>query len=160
MTKNDRILVSHHKMLRCQLDNLYETFKLIRSCNRYFDENLKLFVSILTACLLTFIYGLTGSESVSEFLAFLFGIFFMPFMIAFLFLMSAMLTEKLRCFYKVCHSLQQKRWRVSTKLHLLLLAELLASRRNRIGFRLRHWCTLDQMNLLKVSSSKLALTLV
>lgn len=150
MTKSFCPLASHHKILKRQFDTLYETVRMIRSCNRYFDQNLRLFVPILTACLLSFVYGLSGSETVSEFLAFFCGIIFIPFMISLLFLMSAMLTKKLSCFYKECHSLQQKRWRVGTKLHLLSLIELLASRRHRVGFRLKHWCTLDQMNLFKV----------
>lgn len=147
-------LILYQKLLEKQFVSFQQTVKITRSCNDFFGENLKYFVTSIVVFLLVSIYGLSHSETASEYLAFLIAIEFDLFLISSPFLMSSVVSKQLTGFYKTCNAMQQRNWRIRFKLDLLMVIELFASKKQRVGFRLKNWCVLNKVNGMKVSSCK------
>lgn len=138
------------KFLKKEIQSTCDSVALVRSCNNYFGQQLKLFVVLMATGALGSIYAISNAESESEIAFFLFSGFYACACAAFLFLSASAVKTKVRKLSEVVNGMQSKMSLFRMKWRVGLVAELLASKRNRVGFQLRHWCHLNNFTFVKV----------
>lgn len=140
-----------NQMLKEQIENIDRIVKMVRSCNSYFSERLKLFLVTYLFGVLVYLYRLPHAESSLDFVCMLFVIVNCVFFSASFFLSAASFKTQIIHCYSTLNSVQIKYWPHRLKWSSLLMNELVSSRRFRIGFNVKNWCTLNNFSLLKAS---------
>lgn len=136
--------------LRKQFLNLMNVFKLIKSCNAYFSIRLKLYFINLFAALLVIVYMFGEAQNYLEFVIFLTGLILLGLCIAFFFVCASLVNIHVSKLYCVLNKHLINLEDPKIKWHQLLMIELLASKKFRIGFKIKYWCQLNKLVLLKV----------
>lgn len=139
-----------HHFISKQINLIMKYVNLIRSCNCYFGQKVKPLLASVLSAILVYIYALPSAKG-TDAVIYLFGIGFSIICTAFFFCSASLVKNKLKLCYRVLNCVQQKKLPFRQKWTLMLMIELIASKRNRVGFQIKHWCNLNNWTFAKVS---------
>lgn len=138
------------RSLQSHIKATESTLRLVRSCNNYFGQKLKLLLIFLVSCNLACLYVVNQAVTPYEMAFFVVLVIYFTISTAFFFLSASAVKRNAARLYAAVNGIQLKLSSFRLKWSLLLMVESLGSRRNRIGFRLKHWCSLNDLTFLKV----------
>lgn len=142
-------LFQHRHILKV-LNNLKLCYSEIQCCDQFYGSLFRAWILIFWFALMTVIY-MTLYSGALENLANSLAVASLAVAVLTPYLASAMVTKHINETYKLLNRLMLKPMPVITKWHYQLIIELVASKRNRVGFKVRHWYTLNRWNLIKVN---------
>lgn len=140
------------RALKHSIQTLQSAFTEIRNCDSYFGQVLRFLLSCCVAAVVTGLYPLLYFDSLSQVcqstVIILSGIGIAT---AFFFSAAIVSVEIKKC-YKALYVQTLNQTNLRLKWHCLLMLELISSKRNKIGFHVKHWFTLNKMNYVKVNT--------
>lgn len=137
------------KLLRLLNARLQLCFAEIRVCDQFYGAHFRVWISCFWFCLVAIFFSafkVRFIENVANSVA----VICLAIAVVVPYLAASMVTARINRTYKLLNRLMLKPMPFSTKWHYLLTIELLASKRNKIGFKVKNWYTLSRFNLLKV----------
>lgn len=138
-----------HKEIRQILSNLQLCFTEIRVCDEFFGSLFRAWITMLWFGLISVIFMALQSGTVEN-LANCLSMATLTFGCVSPYLAASVVVNKLDKTYKLLNRLMLKPMPFTTKWHYLLTIELLASKRKRVGFKVKDWFILNKKNLIKV----------
>lgn len=139
------------KYAMLQVQAMTACLALISSSNAYFGQKLKPLLATLFFGFLAYLYAFPTSTALSEKFFLGFGIVFIFFTIVFFFTSASLIKRKLNLCYRVLSRLQLKRISFRANWSVLLMLEMIGSKRKKVGFEVKDWCKLNNWSLLKVA---------
>lgn len=138
------------KYISQQINSITTCLDLIRSCNGFYGEKIKPLLITLLFATLGYLYTLPTAEGVSDYLVLGFGIVFCSFNIIYFFTAASLVKRKLILSYRILNQLQLKAKGFRAKWPIMLMLEMISSKKKRVGFEVKDWCKLNNWSLLKV----------